>query len=804
MKILRLALRSIVHFKSYTLINMLGLALSLACVIIIFRYVYGEFTVNHFNRNIDRMYITTVENDREPGKVGFSGVYNYNNEKAFVDITKDPAVELSTTYVYFEDEEINVDNKVINTKIVVADSNFFKIYDFPIIEGKAGISDPKSALISKEFAQKLFGSENPIGKDFRHSSGELLTIVGIMGEPATRSSISFDIAISYYLSDHWSRIPETIVLLYPNVDYQEFNKKYENFFEMKYWETNMRYQIYPLAKLYFCKDIAYAYNHQQGNYTYTIILLVVGILILLVGIVNYVNIYTVLILRRGREFGMKKVFGAQGGKIFIQLVAENTVMIGMVVIIALILAELTNPYLINYLGIEQVSSLSFNILLFAGLIILLPLLVSIYPYLKYNYSKPVTSLKGVGKTGSNHLSRKLFLSFQYTITIAMIILSLLFVKQLHYMLDADLGFRTKDIIQTQFKKSSSDYSIRVSEEEWKANREKEKRMAEEITQKMNESPLFSAWTYGDSPHSESVFLTNLSTADGKSNKIQLLGTSQAWLKIFDIQLVDGRMWNDETESGHGYDFIVTESALKLFGITDFHNATLQPDRRLWWSSDRPQEEMKTNPPYRIVGVIKDFNATHLAHKPVPVVMYYSKGWYEEPLLASIVTGRKQEAIDFLQKLHSETIGGEFTYSFIEDNMAKMYKEDKKIAVIYTVFTIIAIIISALGLLSMSLFDIQQRRREVAVRKVNGASFKGVFILLMKRYFILLFISFIIAVPLSLYAGKSYLEGFAYQTPISWWIFVSALIITAFISFITLIYQIRRAANSNPAEVLKSE
>jgi len=344
----------------------------------------------------------------------------------------------------------------------------------------------------------------------------------------------------------------------------------------------------------------------------------------------------------------------------------------------------------------------------------------------------------------------------------------------------------------------------TNDEERQLMRDRENRIADEIVQKMNANPLFSHWTYArESPNEFSQASYSFKLPGGEDKNIHLAGVNESWLRLFNIQLKEGRLWDDEKDVFEDYLFIVTESVLKLYGITDFNSALLQPKSRIWYSTDR-QEEMKTNPPYRIVGVVRDFDYLHLSQKSAPVAFYYTKGYRYNPIIASIVPGRTQDAIDFLRKLHQETAGGEFTYSFVEDEVQAMYKEDKKIASIYSLFTFIAIFVSALGLLSMSLFDIQQRRKEIAIRKINGATFQDIIRLLLKRYFRTLGLSFAIATPVALLAIQRYLEDFAHKAPISWWLFAVALTLTVGISLLTLLYQTRKAATQNPAEIVNSE
>ena len=795
MKIIKLAFRSILSFRTYSGINLLGLALSLACVITIFRYVYGEFSVDRFNKKIDRIFLTTQERNTNPGTIIFSRMINLNMETPFLDLINHSGVENVSNFILFDNDEITVDEQKYNANLLVADSNFLKIMDYPVISGIHRLSEPNSALITNSFAQKLFGNENPVGKTFRHSNGKILTISGIIGQTSTKSSLSFDMIVSLHLTERWSKTLLTFVLLNPGVDYRVINKQHEDFSAMRSPSSQIRYQLFPLSKVYFDKSISDSELYGQGDYNYVTVLMAVGFLILLTGVINYINIFTVIVLRRGREIGIKKVFGAGRFNIFIQLFVENLLMTGFALIAALFIAHIASPFITNVLQLEQIPNILFNMLLSCVILCSLPLLTTLYPFFRYHYSVPVHSFRSFDKIRGGSL-RRVFLSFQYVITIIMIVVSLFFTKQLRFMLNADLGYRTEDIIKVQFQKFNSGL---ISSPE-------SQRITDEIVQKMNACPLFSYWTYGQSPNEFTQNGFSFKHGDGEFKPVKLKEVDESWLRLFDIQLKEGRLWDNETDSGYrDYYIIVSESVLKLFGITDYSSAMLQPESRLWiMSSTSGNEEMQTNPPYRIVGVVKDFNYRRLSKRSEPVVFYYSKASSRyDPLIASIVPGRTQDAIAFLRKLKEETVGGEFSYSFVEDEVQAMYTEDKKIAAIYSVFTFIAIFVSALGLFSMSLFDIQQRRKEIAIRKINGATIADVIRLLLKKYFWSLLISFALATPVALYAINRYLEDFANKAPVSWWLFAAAIAMTAGVSLLTLIYQTQKAANQNPAEVINN-
>ena len=803
MKIIKLASRSILSFRMYSGINLLGMVLSLACVLTIFRYAHGELTVDRFNKKIDRIYVSTSERSTQPGDIAFSGISNPNNEKTFVDLTTHPGVELCSHYIRFENEEIEVDESKYNTTILLADNNFLKITDYPVISGLDILSELNNVLITKSFAQKLFGNEDPVGQSFRHSTGAILTISGIIGPIPTKATLVFDMIASYDLSKMLRSKPasQTLVLLHRGVDYRTINKQYEGFYEMEKWGYHQRNQLFPLSKVYLDNSID-NYVFHQGNYSYLKVLIAVGILILLTGIINYINICTVVVLRRGRELGVKKVFGADRGTIFIQLLIENLMLTGFALFAAFFVAKAAHPLITNVLQLDQVPSIRFDMILSFSILLSLPLLTTLFPFLRHHRSMPVNSINNFDQIRGGSSLRRIFLSFQYVITITMIIVSLFFIKQLHFMLNTEPGYETKDIIKVQFLKRQTNFTNR---EEREARLASDNQMGDEIEQKMNASPLFSNWIYGNIPISISRgdgFPFRL--PEGENKNINLARVDADWFRFFHIELKEGRLWDYETDSSYDYSLIVTESALKLYGITDINDALLQPERRLWMSTDRP-EEMKTNPPYRIIGVVKDFNYLHLSQKSIPMVfMFENLNNKYEPLIASITPGRTQDAIAFLRNLHEETAGGEFIYTFVEDEIQAVYREDKKIASIYSVFTFIAIFISSLGLFSISLFDIQQRRKEIAVRKINGAIISDIIPLLLKKYFWTLVISFVIAAPIAFFAINRYLEDFANKTPVSWWLFAIAMTLTASISLLTLIFQTQKAANQNPAEVVKKE
>lgn len=799
MKILLLAIRPLMRFRTYTIINIAGLALSLACVIIISRYVYSEVRTDHLYPDLDRLYTTTYETDKRPGDISFSAVWNPNNEKSFSSLLEHPAVECATMLIVDKKISCWYDKKEYPCQTLIADSNCFKILKYPLLAGTDKLLKPDEAVITQSYARKLFGDKDALGKQLRMSVDKTVTIAGIIGAPSTASSLSFDLVISDRLSSHWSSMGIHLVRLHPNTDYRQVNSRYDKFMYMDSWKYSIRHQLYPLADVYFNKNI-YNYTFRTGNFTHIWILSLVAAMILLVGTFNFVNIYSVVVLRRGREFGMKKAFGAGTGMMFGQLFLENVFMAALALLSGWFLVEISDPIVRNQLEITPVSNRLFDSLLSAGMLVVLPFLTTLIPFIRYNYSTPITSLSSVNRGGGSVVSRKIFLTAQYIITFVLVICSLFFIKQLRFMLNADPGIRTKDIIRTQFVKDTRS-SGGMSREEAEKQRNKINKIVDELKQKLDACPLIECWTYGDSPVEKYANNFRFKIPGGTFKDFSILFVSPEWLKLFNVELTEGELPANGDNITLAYELYISESGKKLLEITDIHTTQVQPENRLWFSVN---ESMDENPPYRILGTFKDFNVRHQKLQSKPIIIQPSRGWYEEPLLVSIVPGRRQEAIEFLKKLHDELIGGNFEYVFVEDQYKALYRDDVQITWIYSLFALIAILISSLGLFSLSLFDIQQRYREIAIRKVNGATTIVIMRMLLQKYYKLLGIAFVIAAPVSWLAINRYLEDFAHKAPVSWWIFAVALLITAGISLATLIWQIRKAAATDPAKAMKTE
>lgn len=786
MKIVLLAIRSLMRFRLYTVINILGLALSLTCVIIISRYVYSEAKTDRCYTDYQNIYLSVQhwpKGDRTPRLMTMDNVLK---RRDFVHLLDIPEVVRKTSFVSLFDVTVNSEGKNFGAHVLATDTVFLQLFDYPMVEGSRlhALSDPKSAMITQSFARKLFGSKSPIGKNLQYNE-HLLTIQGVVGEPATQSSLTFDVLVSQKLQWRWPPINYyTAALLVEGSSVEKINKQLKDAYNQPDYKSFL-YQLFPLKDLYLNNTLNKGENmFRQGNLSSLQILSIVGILILIVGVLNFIHINSVVILKRGRELGMKKVFGASPRQLFVQLFAENLALTAVALLVGWALIEITSGLQVNVLRIPSVTPPGFGLTVSLALLIGLPFIITLYPFFRYCYRRTITSLQGIQPKKNSLGGRPVFLVAQYCITVCLIVSALFFTRQLDFMLNADTGYRTKDIIKAWFRRPSS--VMIYSEEDQALDAYNNKRIDEAI----KSSPLFTSWCFGISPYEFTADLFNLvkaRKAGGEWQDVLFVKVKPEYFDLYKIHLTgDLPVANDEV-------------------IANVASASLiTPNDDLGTIEIQKGGEVNA---YSVKGIIPDIQTVHLSRHNLPLILTVERTdeyFYQGKCMAAIVPGRRQEAIRFLKELHDELIGGEFEYSFVEDEIQTLYDKDKQVAFIYSVFALIAILISSLGLFGLSLFDIQQRYKEIAIRKVNGATTTIIAGMLLRKYYLLLGIAFLIATPLSWLAISKYMESYANKAPLSWWIFAIAFLITACISLFTLIWQIRKAARTNPAEAIKTE
>ena len=789
MKTLKYAWRFLMRSKSYTIINLLGLAFSLACSIILMRYIHRELTVD--THCIDREHVYAICTNTE-GNRGLSGLKQYNYDTISID---NRFVEAMTTYIPLEKDYVISGTNRIPARCLVTDSVFFQLFHYPIVQGKLSLTTPQSALLTEKYARKIFGNENPIGKVLRYSNGKDITVEGIVGEPECKTTINFDIILSSKLSQHWERMNTELYRFLPGTDINAINKtgsvpRYIN--DPKYDTRTHTFSLISVKDIYWDGSLTDREPAMflSGNHSHLIILSGVCLLLLLTGILNFINLYLVALLRRGKEYGLKKVFGVCGKTLFANIWIENTLLVLSALLVSWLIIEIMSAPT-EYLFDTHFSYTAFDGWLSASILLLLPVITSIYPYIKYNYTSPILSIRSIGVQSHSKHFRMFFLGAQYIITFLLVVLSLYFNRQLGMLLNTEPGFRTKNIMNVNLVYESKDFSSYTYE-----SMQQRRQRVMQLDNELNACPFIELYEPSYENILTPTFGTNYLNNKGEKVFLNIHYATPAFFKLYDIKVIEGEIPDINKENRRTV-FVVNKAALKALGYTSINGVGVIEEN---------QKKANANASLQpIVAVVEDYFEGHLTSGIKPTIYPVGARFSGDLYQIAYTPGKKKEVIDFLRNLEYKVYGSEdFEYTFLEDDIKAMYTQDRQTATIYSIFAGMAIIISSLGLLGISLFDIRQRYREIAIRKVNGASAKDLYRLLFRKYITVLIIAFVIAIPLAYYLINTYTQDFAVRAPVSIDIFIISLLLVIIISLGTLAYQIQKAAYINPTQIMKTE
>lgn len=793
MKTLKYALRYLLRAKSYTLINLLGLALSLACCIILLRYIHRELTVD--THCIDREQVYGAVIDME-GNHFVASITEVQRDSVLIDPT---CIERKAKVIALEKDYVTSAHNRFPARVIVTDSVYFQLFHYPIIAGTLTLAEPASALLSEAFARKLFGNESPIGKIVHYSNGKDVVVKGVLGEPINKISMQFDVVLSSALSDSWERMAMEFYTFIPGTDIAKLNQNGSisrpvNPERYKIDPRNYTFSFMPVDQLYWDEEV-----HREepamfswGSRSYLTILASVCALLLLTGILNFINIYMVVMLRRGKEYGLKKVFGARGKVLYGQILTENILMTAAALIVAWLIVEITTG------AVEKLFTFPFHYTAFdwqlsLAILILLPLITSVYPFFKYNYIAPITSIRSIGWGNRSVHTRMAFLMVQYILTFLLVVLSLYSNNLLKVLLHTEPGFRTKDIILAHLIYESKDYASYTEE----SMKQRQQRVMQ-IDNALSSCPDIEKWNASYTHILMADYGTNYLNDRGEKKYLTVRYVNPGFFELYGIKFVEGNLPQLEANDFWGV-VVASRAAMKALNYSSLQGAGLIEENK-----KRQDAGVKLTP---IVAIIEDYYAGHLSAGAKPMIFQVSAagGMNGDLYQIACAPQKRKEVLDFLRKLELETYGTEdFEYSLLEDDIQALYAKDRQITYIFSIFAGIAIIISCLGLFGVSLFDIRQRYREIAIRKVNGAQLKDLYPLLFRKYLCILACAFLLAVPLAYYIIKEYSADFAVKAPIGIGIFLIGLTAVIAISSGTLLWQIRKAAKINPSKIMKTE
>ncbi len=795
------AFRNFKKDKFHLTINILGLALGLAAFFYIVAYVSFELNFDKFHSKSDRIYRCVAFLKMGEVETNFAKSESPLAQAALNDL---PDVEEATRIVQEKNQLVRQgEQRFIEDEIWFADATIFKVFDFELIEGdkNTALLEPYSVLITEKAAKKYFGEINPVGKSLEIGDSKKSFIVkGILEKIPDNSHLQIEMLASFNSLparnrvDNWGdfTVTYTYLLLKKGIDIDKFRTKFKTF-PIKYWDQMMKqflgksleqwknegnfleYELQPLTKIHLNTTFQEELKN-QGNLLSLYIFGFTGLFILIIACFNFINLSTAKATLRAKEIGLKKIFGSSRKAIIVQILSETFVYTFLATILAVALLLIAMPSLNNFSGISLHSVYLLKKTTLA-IIVLIPfavtLLAGCYPAFYITRFKPeevLTSKFTIGKSRS--FKRGGLVAAQFAIFIVLIFSSAVIRKQLVFLHRQNPGFNKENVLVVK-----------------NASRLNNNRLAFKNQVEMN-AQVISASFASVLPSVDNIE-SNIFSEKGKSEQVLLkrIWVDPDFQKTLNIKMVDGRFFSDEINS-EKQNAIINEEAAKVFGWDNCNDKILY-------------DYNNGGADYKVIGIVKNFHMKSLKEKAEPAIVRISE--QQDYLAVRVAAG---QAVHVLSETKTEwknlNSDAPFEYFFLDENFDAQYRKEEQLAKLIGMFTAIAIIIACLGLFGLVSFTSVQRRKEIGIRKVNGAKMFEILVLLNKDIVKWIAFAFVVACPAGYFAMHKWLENFAFKTNISWWIFALAGLLALGIALVTVSFQTYKAAAQNPVKSLKYE
>lgn len=763
--------------KLYAAVNLVGLTVSMAFVLLLAVYIQRQLTTDSFQQNADRIYVIANEDNVTMGY--WLDKHLKNN---FPEIEKGCCVANIASAAAF-----NINGERVYGSTMAADSTFFEMFSYDLLEGNKAdwrVSQDR-CMVSREFANAHFGDKDPLGQiiSFNYEGSFQLTVCGVYEDFGNSILKAPDVLIRGDLmpkinSSHDEFMSNAgggicFVMAYPGADLQARHSDILDWCEENFWVYKSQYdkvRIIPLRDMYFLNEgIRYGSDTIQfGNRSFVNLLLAMCILLLAFAVLNYINMTTALTGFRAKEMATRRLVGADKRSIFFKVISESTLICGISMLLAILLAEALAPTASRILE-YQVSVFKavtpVNILLVLGFILVLGILAGIVPALLIQKAQPIEIVRGTLRLKTKTVYSKVIIVVQNVVAVVMLVSALTIGLQIRHMVSADLGYNTKDIlvVDNAFGQTGQ---IR---------------------------PLLDKWR--EEPCVEEV---------GQGDGIPLGGTNN---------------WTMEMPDGHWVSFQQIQGDDKYFDILGLKVKQDNHQPNKWWLNEyafkqigieETATEFQTaqNGTRSIGGIYYDFKIRPL-EQDQSAAMIYNRG--ENPdddypwILLVKTTGDQAAAKKRVEAACKEVFPDRlFEAQYIEEMIEDGFADESRVLNIVLIFTLLSILVSALGLFAMSSYYMQQEIRSVSVKKVFGADYSGVLKELVLSFMKMVGIAFVIGVPIAWFIMNRWLSGYGHRINLYWWIFVVAGLIVALIAIASVLYQSIKTARTNPAEALKKE
>ncbi|HEY8784510.1 MAG TPA: ABC transporter permease [Mucilaginibacter sp.] len=783
---IKIAWRNLIKQKLYSLINISGLAVGLAVCMMIMMYVAHEMSYDRFHKNADRIFIPNVPMSYASGPL-------IKQNQPFVE-------EYMRTLPYFNENPVVVTDpsspakKFAEDKLLFADPGFFNFFSFKLLSGSAGnvLSKPFTVVLSRDMAKKYFGSQDPVGKTLviKTDSAYTYQVTGVAENAPSNSSITFNFVTSCQSllvmkqAPRYGVGPQQMTYgtfnVYLQVNHAADTARLAKGLDMmaKKAKTfgDIKFSFTALPDVHLKSD-----SGDSSNIKYLKIFPLVAVLILLLALVNYMSLSTARATLRAKEVGVRKVSGASRKTIAMQFYVESALFTILSFGLGYLLCYLVTPWFLNIIQLKIDDSFLYSpivlILLFSLLVVTI-LIAGSYPSLVLSRFNPVITLKGkMSKQAGGITVRKIFTTLQFAISVGLIVCGIIIDRQLYYFRHADTGINKDNVVMIPIANSMG--------KNYPAFKHDIQYLGGISNVATSHYAMFKGFD---------MFFVTGKTKDEKVGVVSVIANPQFITTL-------GLKWKyppaPNTDLAFRKNIIINEAAIAQLHL---------PANPIGAFIKTGDEQIE------IVGVLKNFNFTSMEYAIQPMALsivndtsnYYRKLGCN--LFAKIEPHTNiPTLINAMQRIYKKyDADAPFDYTFMDDAFNAQYKAEDRLASIFSIFTVITIILATMGLFGLAAFTIEQRTKEIGIRKVLGASLASINVLLSKDFLRLVLLAIIVASPIAWWAMHNWLQNFAYRITISWWVFAIAGSLAVFTAIITVSYHAIRAGIANPVESLRSE
>ncbi len=795
--------------KFYSTINIIGLSIGITCSFLIFLFIQSELSYDKHYENADNIYRLGVEyniggkidrycNIPRPIAPNLKEIYPEIVE--YTRLCGVPTLNIHKAVIEFEGNKFSCD------KIFAADSTFFQVFSNEFITGnpETALNQPNSIVLTESLAKKIFGNQEPLGKTVKIDNDYEMIVAAVIKDIPGKTHMEYEAIVPWNVAyregeeNIWYGWHVYTYVKFPdNYDITEFEAKFPEFYEKYMIETFERSDgtckiiLQPLKSIHLTSDLTWE-AYPNGNIMNIYIFSIIAVFLLVIACINYMNLATARSAYRGREVGLRKVFGSYRSSLIWQFITESIIIALLATIVAIGLAELVLPLfnnlLINHVEINFMKN-PVHIFGLLGLAIFIGFFAGIYPAFYLSAFVPIKVIKGNLAKGLKGASlRKILIVVQFSISIALIIGTLIVLQQIDFAKNKDLGFDKENIMVISIKDTLVDKQIQVIKEEFLSN--------------PNITAVAASYNL---PGIE----LNHTTVSAENNEggfdpvgCQFMQIDYDFVDLLNMKIIEGRNFNRNKDSSVYDGILINEAAIRKFGWKE--NVL---EKGISFGHNSEGNLVKLN----VLGVIKNFHvgSLHNIIQPIVIFLVPDEGdvFYrrQKRLFIRLKNENVFETVKHIRTEWSRIDpNNPIDYVFLDENYDKLYKAEEKLINLFSYFSFITVFIACLGLLGLASFTAEQRTKEIGIRKVLGASVSNITILLSKEFIKWILIANIIAWPVAFYAMSKWLQNFAYRIHIGLGIFILSGIIAMLIAIFTVSYQAIKAANSNPVEALKYE